>query len=90
MLSSVAFALIAATVGFNLLLAHTTARDADRVLRDRVEAERAALLVEKGTIRIAPSVDDSSPDSRIWVFRGSEPVEAPRAHPRTPPPPAPS
>ncbi len=31
----------------------------------------------------SPSVDDSSADSRIWVFRGSEPVEAPPAHPRT-------
>jgi signal transduction histidine kinase len=82
-LSTVAFALIAATVGFNLLLAHTTSRDADRILRERVDSERAALQVRDGRIRLVESVDESTADSRIWVFRGNEPLEAPPAHPRT-------
>ncbi len=80
-LASVAFALAVATWGFNVLLAHSAAQDADTELRDRVGSERSALEVQGGRIRIIESSHEPLADGLIWIFRGTQPLEAPPSRP---------
>ncbi len=82
-LLALAFGLAAATLGFNILLAHTTAQDADAFLRQRADSELALLQVVNGRIRIAESADDTLSTSRIWIFHGDQPLEAPVSGPET-------
>jgi signal transduction histidine kinase len=80
---ALAFALAAATLGFNVLLAHSTARDADAFLRQRADSELALLQVVNGRIRFRETVDDTLSTSRIWIFQGHRPLEAPASRPET-------
>jgi signal transduction histidine kinase len=82
-LLTLAFGLAAATLGFNVLLAHTTARDADAFLRQRADSELALVQVVNGRIRLAETADDTLSTSRIWVFHGNQPLEAPASRPET-------
>jgi two-component system OmpR family sensor kinase len=82
-LLALAFALAAATLGFNVLLAHTTARDADAFLRQRARSELALLQVVNGRIRFREAADDTLSTSKIWIFRGHKPLEAPASRPET-------
>ena len=82
-LLALAFALAAATLGFNVLLAHTTARDADAFLRQRADSELALLQVVNGRIRLAETADDTLSTSKIWIFHGDQPLEAPASRPET-------
>jgi len=72
-------ALGAATLVFNVLFAHATSRDANAFLRDRAVAELSLIQVANGQIRISETSDDALGNSRIWIFRGSQAVEQPRA-----------
>ena len=80
---ALAFALAAATLGFNVLLAHTTARDADAFLRQRARSELALLQVVNGQIRFREAADDTLSTSKIWIFRGNKPLEVPVSRPET-------
>jgi len=71
-------ALGAATFGFNLLLAHSTSRDANSFLRARAAAELGLIRVVGGKIHVAETTDDSLGFSRVWIFRGTQTVESPR------------
>ena len=82
-LLALAFGLAAATLGFNVLLAHTTARDADAFLRQRASSELALVQVVNGRIHLAETADDTLSTSRIWIFHGRQPLEAPASHPET-------
>jgi two-component system OmpR family sensor kinase len=76
---ALAVALAAATYGFNVLFAHTSSRDADSLLRQRVDSERELIQVENGRMRIAETSDDTIGDSRIWIFHDGRVIEAPKA-----------
>jgi signal transduction histidine kinase len=80
---ALAFALGAATLGFNVLLAHTTARDADAFLRQRARSELALLQVVNGRIRFREAADDTLSTSKIWIFRGRTALETPVSRPET-------
>jgi two-component system OmpR family sensor kinase len=82
-LLALAFALAAATLGFNILLAYTTARDADAFLRQRADSELATLQVVGGRIRIAETADDTLSTSRIWIFHGDQALASPASRPET-------
>jgi signal transduction histidine kinase len=72
-------ALGAATYGFNVLFAHTSSRDADSLLRQRVDSERALIQVKNGRMRITETSDDNLGDSRIWIFRNGHAIESPKS-----------
>jgi signal transduction histidine kinase len=80
---ALAAALGVATIGFNILLAHAASRDANTLLRSRASSELALLRVVGGSIKVAETRDDPLGDSRVWIFRGTTPVEQPRAKAET-------
>ena len=57
-LVALAVGLAAATYGFNVLFAHTSSRDADSLLRQRVDSERALIQVKDGRMRVAETSDE--------------------------------
>jgi two-component system, OmpR family, sensor kinase len=82
-LAAVTVALAAATIGFNLLLVYANADDADSLLRQRADAERAQIAVVKGRIHLEETFGESVGDSHIWIFEKGRAIEQPRAHPLT-------
>ena len=82
-LAAVSVALIVATIGFNVLLAQSSDTDANSLLRQRGETERGLITVTKGKVVLTEPSDDTLGDSRVWVFDGLSPIEAPRARPAT-------
>jgi two-component system OmpR family sensor kinase len=80
---ALAVALGVATIGFNVLLAHAASRDANTLLRARASSELGLLRVVNGQIKVTETRDDPLGDSRVWIFRGTTPVEQPRAKPVT-------
>ena len=71
-------ALGAATIGFNLLLAASTSADADAFLRARAAAELGLIRVVGGKIRVTEGSDEPLNSSGVWIFRGTQAIEAPR------------
>jgi len=82
-LAAVTVALAAATIGFNLLLVYANADDADSLLRQRADAERAQIAVVKGRIHLEETFGESVGDSHIWIFENGRALEQPRSHPLT-------
>jgi two-component system OmpR family sensor kinase len=80
---ALAVALGVATIGFNILLGHAASRDANTLLRSRASSELALLRVVGDNIKVAETRDDPLGDSRVWIFRGTTPVEQPRAKAET-------
>jgi two-component system, OmpR family, sensor kinase len=76
---ALAVALGVATIGFNVLLAHAASGDANTLLLARASSELALLRVNGKTIRVAETRDDPLGDSRVWIFRGTTPIEEPHA-----------
>ena len=74
---ALAIALGAATVGFNLLLARSTSRDANAFLRARAAAELGLIRVVGGKIHRAETTDETLGSSRVWIFRGRTAIEFP-------------
>jgi signal transduction histidine kinase len=70
--------LAAATLGFNVLLASSTSRDANSFLRARASAGLGLIRVVHGKLRVTETNDDTLGSSRVWIFRGTHLVEAPR------------
>jgi two-component system, OmpR family, sensor kinase len=71
-------AFAAATFGFNLLLARSTSRDANALLRARAAAELGLISVVHGKLRVSETTDETLNASGVWIFRGTELVQAPR------------
>jgi signal transduction histidine kinase len=82
-LAAVTVALAAATIGFNLLLVYANADDADSLLRQRADAERAQIAVVKGRVHLEETFGESVGDSHIWIFENGRAIEQPRSHPLT-------
>ena len=80
---ALAVALGVATIGFNVLLAHAASRDANTLLRARASSELGLIRVVGNRIKVAETRDDPLGDSRVWIFRGTSPVEQPRAKAET-------
>jgi signal transduction histidine kinase len=76
---TLAVALAAATYGFNVLLARTTSRDANALLRSRADSQLTLIDVSRGHLRVAETSDDPLGDSALWVFEGRRLLERPRA-----------
>lgn len=76
-LLALAVALAAATAGFNLLLVSMSTRDADSLLRQRADSERALIQVQNGQLRMPEHVHERIGESRVWVFSSSRLLEAP-------------
>src|SRR5207244_3555618 len=76
---AIAVAVGAATYGFNVLFAHTSARDADTLLRSRADSERSLLQVRGNRLVIAETNDDLLGDTNVWIFAGRRAIEVPRA-----------
>ena len=66
------------TVGFNLVLTHRLAAQADDVLRVRAEAVANTLVVSKaGTVAVHDRAADAAIDRGTWTFQGNRLVEGP-------------
>ena len=78
-LLAIGLVLAGLTVGFNAVLANRLDTDANGVVQARASAELTSLYVADGRIELGETPDGASPDTQIWVFRGSRPLEAPQA-----------
>ena len=78
-LAAVAAGLAAMLAGFNLLLNHNLARNADDVLRARAAAELGLVRIHEAKISVAEAPDDASLQTNVWVFSGGRTLESPRA-----------
>lgn len=61
-------ALLAATVGYYVLLSSSLERDADAALLARAEAAVATVDLRGGTVVIAESAGDATLDATVWVL----------------------
>jgi two-component system, OmpR family, sensor kinase len=79
--AALAVALGVATVAFNVLITHSTAANADSLLRQRAETERDLIRVTHGKLTVVEGRDDPLGDSRVWIYRSGHPVgQEPRHH----------
>ena len=74
--------LVLAAVGFNILLSQDAEQDANAVLRSRAAAELALIRIVGNRIHVTPGSDEAI-DSGVWIFRGMQNVQRPRARPET-------
>lgn len=70
-------ALVAATAGFNVLLVSMQSRDANSLLRQRVDSEQALVQVRNGRLTLPEHGHERIGENRVWVFSGSRTLEAP-------------
>lgn len=82
-LTAVSLGLVAATIGFNLLIASSTDGTEISRLRQRANEERELMRVDNGVPVPAEGLSDTLGDTRVWVFAGSRVVQAPRVRPET-------
>ncbi len=78
-LAAIAVVLLALTAGFNLVLASRLQHEANAVAIARASAELDGLHVTAGRIQLSEALDASAADTPTWVFRGTQPLEQPRA-----------
>src|SRR5947209_13853629 len=78
MLVAIALVLAGLTVGFNAVLANRLDTEATGVAQARASAELTALHVAGGRIELGETPDQASPDTQIWIFRGTRALEAPQ------------
>ena len=78
-LAAIAVVLLALTAGFNLVLANRLQHEANAVATARASAELDGLRVSAGTVQLSETLDASASDTPTWVFRGTQPLEEPRA-----------
>ena len=78
-LAGIGVVLAALVLGFNLVLADRLDSEASSVVQARASAELSSLQVVNGRIVLPEAPDDRTPDTQVWVFRGSTPLEQPRS-----------
>ena len=76
---AVAVALAATIAGFNALLAHSLARNAESLVRARAAAELGSLRYANGRLVVGEAPDVAAGDAQVWVFSRGRTLEAPRA-----------
>jgi two-component system, OmpR family, sensor kinase len=76
--ATVACAVAALVVGFNLILGHTLDRDARDLARTRATAQLGFLETRNGRLVVREAPDDASADAYVWVFSGGRTIERPR------------
>jgi two-component system, OmpR family, sensor kinase len=74
-MAALAVALAAATVGFNVLFARTTFRDANSLLRTRAASELALVSTAGGRLHFVGGRGNAVGDSPTWLFAGGRLVE---------------
>jgi signal transduction histidine kinase len=62
------------TLGFNLLLSHRLTQDAVAVLRERADAQLAALDVRGGRVVLRNAIHNESLDRETWVYAGGRSI----------------
>src|SRR5947209_2537270 len=77
-LVAITLVLAGLTVGFNAVLANRLDTEATVVVQARASAELTALHVAGGRIELGETPDQASPDTQIWIFRGTRALEAPQ------------
>jgi signal transduction histidine kinase len=82
-LTAMALGLSAATIGFNLLIANSTDSTETSTLRQRAREERELLAVVHGLPALTERTTDALGETRIWIFSGNRPIQAPRAYSST-------
>lgn len=80
-LVAIALVLAGLIVGFNVVLANRLDTDANGVVQARASVELAGLHVADGQIDLGESPDEATPDTQIWIFRGTQALEAPQPAP---------
>jgi two-component system, OmpR family, sensor kinase len=80
-LVAIALVLAGLTVGFNAVLANRLDTEATAVVQAHASAELTALHVAGGRIELGETPDQASPDTQIWIFRGTRALEAPQTSP---------
>jgi len=80
--TTVAGAIAALVIGFNLILGHTLDSDARDLARTRATAELGVLTTSGSKVTVKEAPDDVSADAFVWVFSGETAVERPRANAR--------
>src|SRR5205807_3537403 len=78
-LTTIGLVLAGLTAGFNIVLADRLNGEATGVVQARAAAELAAIDVSRNHIVLPEAPDQGSPDSLVWVFQGSRPLEQPRS-----------
>jgi two-component system OmpR family sensor kinase len=80
--TTVAIALVAMIVGFNVLLGQSLSHNADSLVRARASAELGLLRQVDGRIVLGEAPEDAGPDTDVWIFSRGKALEAPRASPQ--------
>lgn len=78
-LAGIGVVLAALVLAFNLVLAERLNSEARSVVQARASAELSSLQVVNGRIVLPEAPDDRTPDTQVWVFQGSTPLEQPRS-----------
>jgi two-component system, OmpR family, sensor kinase len=82
-LTAVSLGLVAATIGFNVLIASSTDSTEISRLRAHANEERALLGIQKGVPVPGDVAGDTLGEARTWIFAGTRLVQAPRVNPET-------
>ena len=77
--ATVAVAVAALVLGFNLILARTLTRDSRDLARTRASAQLALLTTTHGRVIVREAPDDAAADAYIWVFSRGAVLEQPRS-----------
>jgi len=77
--ATVAIAVAALVLGFNLILARTLTRDSRDLARTRASAQLALLTTTHGRVVVREAPDDAAADAYIWVFSRGAVLEQPRS-----------
>jgi len=75
-----AFGLVVLGLATNLLLTQRLDHDASAILRERTEAQLAALYTANGRVRVRP-VNDVALDRASWTYTRGRAIERPPADP---------
>ena len=78
-LGVVAVAIVALTVGFNLLLARSLSHNASDLARQRATAQLATLRSTGNGLAPGDLPDQAAGESQIWIFSRGKTLRAPRA-----------
>jgi len=77
--SSLAVAIAALVLGFNLILGHTLTSDSRDLARTRAAAQLALLTTVGGRLTVREAPDRAVADAYIWVFARGSTLERPRS-----------
>jgi two-component system, OmpR family, sensor kinase len=79
--ATVAVAVAALVLGFNLILARTLTRDSRDLARTRASAQLALLTTAHGRVTVREAPDIAAADTYTWVFSRGTVLERPRSGP---------